>query len=311
MFKSIFSHKSANESESSKTRDGREKSSIKSSFYRLGDLRGAMFRGGFDSGLVGLMVLGEGEKIKIKESRWSNSYQANDDENFTLSKASVDVNDGVVTFKSPHDLKGFQALYEQWKIGSLKLYRGISSSHFSWDEIVFGERVVSEGSGELPRATMGARDEEKTCWLPTAPSDSLDMVTGIAMGNHTDTIRHTMTLEDNVLLGGVIEFDIGNNRDIPINFLYNGEVLVKGPVEAGKFSMAKLVISTAEGKGYEVIDYGSASSKYADELPNAAPYPIAGSKPSPEKLALEEYAGVWKDKNKQKIERLRNKNHGL
>lgn len=232
-----------------------------------------------DKNRVGSLEL-NGKSVEVRKSPWSNSYQIGKDPRLTFQRSIVSERNGIVTFNRSSDREGFAALYEKWQQGEVNLIRGISSSHFSWNEIVTDGVVRSEGDLDQPMATMGG---SKTRWLPTAIDDAPNrfMVAGIARGNQMEPIREAMADEQragDVLTGAILKFTAGKDRPLPINFLYDGEIVVQGPVKAPDF----IVDSVLTGDIFAPIDVSSLGSKYDELLPLAAPYLPGEVKPGDE-----------------------------
>lgn len=239
----------------------------------LMDEDGRWPKGLFDKDYVGTMELNN-EKVDIRKSPWPNSYQIGKDSKLTFQLEVVNVDNKKVSFKRNTDSKAFNELYQRWKNNDVTLIRGISSSHFSWNNIVADKTVYSEGDKDLPSATMGG---SKSRWLPTALEDEGNrfMVAGIAMGNHTDVIKDAMRDEQkgsNVLAGAILTFKAGKDIETNINFLYDGEIVVQGPVKYPNFKIDSLIT----GNMMEPIDITHIED-YDEVLPLAAPYISPGA----------------------------------
>lgn len=222
------------------------------------------------------------KKVDIKESTWHNSYQIGNEARLTFQKNLVGIRVGnklsisAVEFADAEDVEGFARLYEEWHAGAARLVRGISSNHFSWNEIITSKVVTSEGVGDVPKATMvNAVDgsECKTRWLPTALNDregsGVATAVAVAMGNKKGWLGQAIrNCEDvhNILAGMVLIFKVGKDSALNINYLNSGEIVVQGPVHYPNFRIDKLV--TAD---FKTIDFSS-FTQYDDFLPLAAPY---------------------------------------
>lgn len=236
-----------------------------------------------DKNRVGTLQI-NGKSVEVRKSPWSNSYQIGKDSRLTFQRSIVSEQNGIVTFNRSSDRESFAALYEKWQQGEVNLIRGISSSHFSWNEIVTDGVVRSEGDLDHPMATMGGSN---TRWLPTAMDDAPNrlMVAGIAGGNQMEPIRDAMADEQragDVLTGVILKFTVGADRPLPINFLYDGEIVVQGPVKAPDF----IVDTVLTGDVFSSIDISSLGSKYDELLPLAAPYQPDGVKKGDEAYSV-------------------------
>ncbi|VWB16539.1 FG-GAP/YD repeat-containing protein [Burkholderia lata] len=236
----------------------------------LGDEDGRMplFKGMFDKDYIGQMDIG-GEFVDIRKSPWRNSYQIGTESRLTFRSELVSVANKKVIFKQLGNQEWFSQLYQKWKQGNAKLIRGISSSHFSWNEIITDKTVRSEGDNDIPMATMG---ESKSRWLPAALDDEGNraMVSGIATGNHVDTIKDALRNQENsknILVGAILTFKAGKDSPLNINFLYDGEIVVQGPLSHPHFKIDSLIT----GDTSSPVDVSNIED-YDKTLPLAAPY---------------------------------------
>ncbi|MEX3242300.1 RHS repeat-associated core domain-containing protein [Serratia quinivorans] len=222
----------------------------------------------FDKDYIGKMEV-NGEKVAVRKSPWGNSYQIGEDSKLTFQQEGVTVNNKVVSFKRNNDHKAFSELYQRWQNNDVTLIRGISSSHFSWDDIIVNKIVYSEGDKDVPGATMGG---SKSRWLPTALDDEQNriMVAGIAQGNHTDTIKDAIRNQEensNILAGAILTFKAGKEMKHNINFLYDGEIVLQGPVKYPDFKIDSIIT----GDLLSPINISNIEN-YDEVLPLSAPY---------------------------------------
>ena len=227
----------------------------------------------FDKDYIGTMEVNS-EKVDIRKSPWPNSYQIGKDSRLTFQLEGVNVDNKIVSFKRETDHKGFTELYQRWKNNDVTLIRGISSNHFSWNKIIADRTVYSEGDKDLPGATMGGSQSR---WLPTALDDESNrfMVSGIAMGNHTDIIKDAMRDPEkgsDVLAGAILTFKAGKDIAANINFLYDGEIALQGPVEYPGFKIDSIIT----GDLMSPVDISHVGN-YDEVLPLAAPYIPSGA----------------------------------
>ncbi|KWO87409.1 hypothetical protein WM32_10710 [Burkholderia ubonensis] len=272
----------------------------------LGDEDGRMplFKGFFDKNHIGKMEI-DGKSVEIRKSPWKNSYQIGTESRLTFQSALVSVTNKKVTFNRPGDQKAFSQLYQRWQEGDANLIRGISSSHFSWNEIITDKTVRSEGDDDTPMATMGG---SKSRWLPTALDDESNriMVSGIASGNHVDAIRdalHNQEHLDDVLAGAILTFKAGKDSPLNINFLYDGEIVVQGPVSHPDFKIDSLIT----GNILSPVDV-SHIEDYDETLPLAAPYLADGVKKSdPDYQVAQDLAHSFLEKGTMALSKIRNR----
>jgi hypothetical protein len=244
---------------------------------------------------VGFMSIG-GEDVKVYRSRWNNVYQVGDDQKILIDNNIVKVENGKVSFLITENYIGFNEYYQQWNNGGASLVRGISSSHFSWDKIITDKVLASEGVVDLPQATMG--DTIKVSWLPTAldTPENRAMVTGVALGNHVSLVRDKISSGSNdVIAGAILRIDVGPNKNIYTTYLYNGEIVVRGPLSHPDFIIDTLIT----GDLSRPIDISSITD-YDEFLPLQAPY-------DPKELPMtQELAIHWLNKSKEALEKIRN-----
>lgn len=236
----------------------------------LRDRHGLMpLRSLLDRNHVGTMQLND-RTVEVRKSPWQNALQIGKEPRVTFQSALVTVNKGNVAFSRAGDTAAFSDLYKRWEQGDISLIRGISSNHFSWNEIVADGIARSEGDVDAPMATMSGG---KTRWLPTALDDESNrfMVAGISQGNHLPVLRDAMRDEaqgENVIAGAILKFTAGKNHPLNINYLYDGEIVVQGPVEIPAFKIDAVItgnlLAPVDVSALDVDDYGL--------LPLAAPF---------------------------------------
>lgn len=238
--------------------------------------------------VVGKMALSDGRQVDLKlSSRWPGVLQVGDDPNLTLSSGQVrKTGDGQFNLKDPED---FTKFYDRWNSDTLTLYRGVSSSHFSWDGMIKNHQVRSEGSNDIPTFTMGSA---KTRWIPTA--DKLPLTVVVATGNHTSTVGDAMRDgQENILLGAVLGFDVGKTRQTPVCYLNSGETVVRGP--SNSFRVSHLVVSS--GGSYQAKPF----SGTLDDLPQPAPYGPPGQV---DDQTVQIQANKWIEASQQHVDKL-------
>jgi hypothetical protein len=119
--------------------------------------------------------------------------------------------------------------------GGLTMYRGICVRHFSWDVLKKFGVLASEGSTDQPSATMG--NTNRTRWLPF--SEYLDVAELVAISNLTEhpglysIFGNPDALE--VPVGAVINYNV--TKDTPIAYLYDGEQVIRGPLNIEKVAV--------------------------------------------------------------------------
>nr|WP_306795610.1 RHS repeat-associated core domain-containing protein [Burkholderia sp. GbtcB21] len=216
---------------------------------------------------IGYMQIGNA-RVPITQSPWENSLQIGDESRLTFQKGLVKTNQQQVSFRDPKVEIDFLDLYKKWNADTLYLERGVSSSHFSWNDISSKGEVKSEGDIDTPWQTMEGKG---TRWLPTSPGSqsSLSVSIAIASANQTTTIREAISQRSDILMGAVLRFRAGKSSDLNINMLGSWEVLVQGPVLFPDFSVSHLVVSQA---GEAPMALSLSSDRYFPSLSPAAPY---------------------------------------
>lgn len=265
----------------------------------LTDDDGRWPKGLFDKDYVGTMDINN-EKVDIRKSPWPNSYQIGKDSRLTFQLEGVNVDNKTVSFKRETDRKGFNELYQRWKNNDVTLIRGISSNHFSWDKIITDKTVYSEGDNDLPGATMGG---SKSRWLPTALDDENNraMVSGIAIGNHTDTIKdamHDPEKGSDVLAGAILTFKAGKDISANINFLYDGEIALQGPVKYPAFKIDSVITGDMSPVDTSHIEH------YDEMLPLSAPYIHSGASKQDVQVA-NEMSGQFLQRGQRALAKIR------
>lgn len=270
------------------------------------DGRMPFFQRLFDPNYVGKISL-NGVSVEVYNSPWDNAYQLNKESRLTFQKSITSVADKTVTFDRPTDLQAFSQLYHNWHQGDVSLIRGISSNHFSWDEIITDQTARSEGDVDIPMATMGA---SKSRWLPTALDDEGNriMVAGIARGNHVDTIKDVLHDQggaaNDVLAGAILKFNVGINSPLNINFLYDGEIVVQGPVHYPNFKIDSLITGDILSQCIDV----SHLETYDDIIPLSAPYLAQGvSRDDQQYQVAQVLAGAFLVKGANTLAKLRDR----
>lgn len=274
-------------------------SMVRNNPVTLTDDNGCWPKGLFDKDYIGAMDINN-EKVDIRKSPWSNSYQIGKDSRLTFQLEGVNVDNKTVSFKREADRKGFNELYQRWKNNDVTLIRGISSNHFSWDKIITDKTVYSEGDNDLPGATMG---ESKSRWLPTALDDESNraMVSGIAIGNHTDTIKDAMRDPEkgsDVLAGAILTFKAGKDVSANINFLYDGEIALQGPVKYPAFKIDSVITGEMSPVDTSHIEH------YDEILPLSAPYIHPGASKQDVQVA-NEMAGQFLQRGRHALAKIR------
>ncbi|MBB5019753.1 hypothetical protein HNQ59_003061 [Chitinivorax tropicus] len=259
-----------------------------------------------DESPVGHVML-NGEKVAVRHSQWPNLYALGDSGKLNVSRtAFFPPSNGCVDLQ-PGQVEPVARLYREFLENRAVLLRGISSTHFSWNGVVGDGIVKSGGDADIPEGTMTDNpDEPKTRWLPSAlESDrgALEMVSGICLGNHNATMRGAMapdTQRDDVLLGAMLRFEAGVDRNLAISYLYDGEIVVRGPLERDDFTISHLVVSdSGSPSGYSSVPYGG--TEWDDDLGTAAPYDVAEQ----DGEISRERTRMWMDESVKKMASLR------
>jgi hypothetical protein len=211
-------------------------------------------------GNVGTLSL-NGKQLAVNTSQYPGIHRVGEGELY-LNAQCVKVEGGKLSFKNAEDAQEFSLIHDRWQSNELRLPRGVSSNHFSWNDIREGQ-AKSEGTADKPTYTMSDRPQrvdEKTCWLPTAGLSpvvfngsgqkvlaegeaSQQIALGVAQGNMSrdmgDAVRNG---KPDLLLGAILEFKAGKDSGNAICFLNAGETAIKGPIGAKDFDV-KLVVS--------------------------------------------------------------------
>ena len=238
----------------------------------------------------------EGKEVLLRKSKYGDSFQIDDDGLFILNKKALTEN---YSFDSEGKTNQFKEVYEKWVSGKLNFVREIGSSHFSWNEIVTKNRVISEGKIDKPTFTMFG---EKTRWLPTSFESDIGTFVkkagGIALSSAPRELKNLIQNRENdhVLFGAVLLFPDVRANKLKVAYLNPGEIVIDGPVNYPKFRIEALIMgdSSPDSPGFKAVD-ASSLGKYSDSLPKAAPYLTAEAKPS-EKILIDKFIAESKEK---------------
>ena len=211
----------------------------------------------------GELYLPGGTRLCLTQSAYPNRLSVNGNNSILLDRSliTMDISGGGVKFKSEPQSAAFEKFINKWDRDELKLHRGLSSFHFSWDDMIKEKKLRSEGSHDIPSFTMAG---EGTRWLPSfmlGNESDIGVSAGIARGGsgHTDSVSRSQ----GALLGVVVEFDIGKSKNIPVCYLSESEQVVQGPLKEGEgFTISHLVTVS------EVITFKGS----CENLPLASPY---------------------------------------
>ncbi|MEM4989130.1 hypothetical protein V8G57_17205 [Collimonas sp. H4R21] len=227
-----------------------------------------------------IVKLADSSKLKLTEnSAYPTMYVVNDDPNLMVSKQLFDINaQRIATFKSPVGETAFLDFAKARKDITAKVYRGFSTNHFSMDELKRSGILKSEGVADIPTFTMG--NSQPTRWLPTAPH--LPETVGISLGNDS---RFLTGKGSTVPYGVIVEIPAGKN--VKAAFLNPGEILVDGPLTAGKYHI-KGIVFMDDRRGPIIRTFDGIQ---ASDLPNPRPYRMTSENDSVYQARIDAWAG--------------------
>ncbi|MBI1835365.1 MAG: DUF4157 domain-containing protein [Burkholderiales bacterium] len=173
------------------------------------------------------------------------------------------------------NLQTFVNLYNS---GNMNWYRGLSISHFSYEQVRGAGVLASEGTADIPTFTMG--NPTPTRWLP-----------GLYDSQLADAVAHSLAGSDaglteiatrkSVPIGVTVQYPI--TAPNPIAYLNDGEQVVRGPITGA--TVFRLILLGPGGYSYKLA--GGATT----DLPPAAPYQAAVG--SPDIVAWEAQIDQW------------------
>jgi hypothetical protein len=194
--------------------------------------------------------------------------------------------DRMWCIQSAKDSTDFTKFFNQWKTptGS-NLYRGIAGCHFCWPKLRSEGVLESEGSNDIPMATMD--NKQKTCWLPAAWD--IGTAEGCALSclgkaktpvitylqlmygpNKTMQLTSDRSAVEVVTKAVPCRFPAGIVVKIPVRlygpisicWLNSCETVVKGPLNSTQFSIYEIAWLTAYS-----VEFGRKAMRPQDLFP--------------------------------------------
>ncbi|MEH2011626.1 eCIS core domain-containing protein [Nostoc sp.] len=184
----------------------------------------------------------------------------------------------VSTLISADDNK-LQQFINLYRSGGMIWYRGLSISHFSYNQLQTTGVLGSEGTVDTPTFTMG-NASSSIRWLPGIyEPDTADYIAQ-SVDKGDAGIRDIIMRKD-IPIGVTVQYPI--RPQTPIAYLNDGEQVARGPITGA--TVYRVILLGPSGYTYRLMN-GS-----TNELPPAAPY-LAGVG-SAEIVAWEALIDAW------------------
>jgi hypothetical protein len=150
--------------------------------------------------------------------------------------APLDCEEAFALEGGVRDLSDFETFFKLWRSGRAPLYRGMPGCHFAWDKLRKKKVLESEGKADVPTFTMG--NSKPTRWLPATADFNLACGVGLScLDEHTK--RHLA--DKYVPVGITLEIPVGWGQGPALCWLNPGEIVVRGPLGSGQFSICAIV----------------------------------------------------------------------
>lgn len=186
-----------------------------------------------------LVKLGGTDFVKVKNEQlyfYDQHLRAGTPQERDRRKVWVDKTDALLM---PVDEDGFYKFYERYS-GGTRFSRGISATHWGWDELIHHGRLVSAGQNPKPNWTnCNGPNVAETRWLPAYPFEDLMGAAMIAINNMDEWTRELIGSVD-VPLGIVATVAASAAGGPAVCWGTAGEIQIDGPLAWGNYTLTPI-----------------------------------------------------------------------
>jgi len=202
--------------------------------------------------------------IRLQPSRYQNAWEAPSQGILDLLINKSDMIDlGGDRYKL-RDQTGFLQFWMNWNSSSLVLYRGFPGCHFCWPDLLQG-RLQSEGNVDSPTFTMNDNGRGTTRWLPMARTALEAQNISISC---LEVFSENLSMRHAIPVGFTVSVLAGSNRNFYVCWLNPGEIVVRGPLISGEYSVHSVTIESARQFRHHTWPAGLSNTA----LPRQRPY---------------------------------------